>query len=85
MSADRDYWTELKYDIDCICLPPVSSGLVRACPGLSRLVRAYLGSSGLVQARPGSSGPGLALEQALPPKDYQFSESASPFPLLLPP
>ena len=80
MSADRDYWTELKqllrwYITPGLPLPRVK--IVRARPGSSGLVRARLahpGSYQFVRARPGSSGSYQSVE-AYPgssgPKDYQ--------------
>ena len=72
MSADRDYWRELKQLLRWYMIPglvpqsflahPGSSGLVQACPSLSGLVRARLGSSGssmlvrLVRAHSARSG-----------------------------
>ena len=65
MSADRDYWTELKQLLRWFNTPRLSPRLVllvRACPahlgscGLSKLISVCPGSSGLVWARPSSSG-----------------------------
>ena len=69
MSADRDYWRELKQLLRWYMIPglvppscltsPDSSGLVRSHPSSSGLVQACLDSSGLsrlIQARLAYSG-----------------------------
>ena len=75
MSADRDYWMELKQLLRWYMIPglvpssclacPGSSGLVQSHPVSSSLVPARLDLSGLVLARP--ARPGLSgLVQARP-------------------
>ena len=62
MSADRDYWTELKqllrwHITPGLPLPPVKIVRARlAHPGSYQFVRARPGSSGLVRARPAHPG-----------------------------